>query len=129
MKNSSDTMRNLTRDHLVCSAVPQPTSPPHVPAMQNYQKQTVIFLINGKSRKYTPLTVQFKNLSPIKIKLMMSMDKTQYTCASPKETNRALKKVYCEDLQITNGSQCTWSQSSRRTSTQQRNQLTFILLT
>lgn len=29
------------------------------------------------------------------------MDKTQYTCASPKETNKALKKVYCEELQNT----------------------------
>jgi len=67
MKNSTDTISNLTHDLLVCSAVPQPTSPPHAPAMQKYQKQTVIFVINEKSRKYTPLTVQLKNISPTKI--------------------------------------------------------------
>jgi hypothetical protein len=32
----------------------------------------------------------------------MYLDKTQHTWASPKETNKALKKVYCEKLQITN---------------------------
>jgi hypothetical protein len=67
MKNSSNAIRNLTCDPLVCSAVPQPTAPPHAPAIQKYQKQTVIFLINRKSRKYMPLTAQFKNISPIKI--------------------------------------------------------------
>jgi hypothetical protein len=29
MKNSSDTIGNRTRDLLACSAVPQPTAPPH----------------------------------------------------------------------------------------------------
>jgi hypothetical protein len=31
MKNSSDTIRNRTHDLPVCSAVPQPTAPPHAP--------------------------------------------------------------------------------------------------
>jgi len=31
MKNSSDTIGNRTRDLSVCSAVPQPTVPPHAP--------------------------------------------------------------------------------------------------
>ena len=31
MKNSNDTIGNLSRDLLVCSAVPQPTAPPRVP--------------------------------------------------------------------------------------------------
>jgi hypothetical protein len=29
MKNSNDTIGNRTRDHPPCSAVPQPTAPPH----------------------------------------------------------------------------------------------------
>ena len=32
----------------------------------------------------------------------MYVHKTQHTRASPKDTNTALKKVYCEELQITN---------------------------
>jgi len=35
--------------------------------MQKHQKQTIILVIKGKSRKYMPLAVQFKNISPIKI--------------------------------------------------------------
>jgi len=31
MKNSNDTIGNRTRDLLACSAVPQPTVPPHAP--------------------------------------------------------------------------------------------------
>ena len=31
MKNSSDTIGNRTRDLPACSAVPQPTVPPHTP--------------------------------------------------------------------------------------------------
>jgi hypothetical protein len=31
MKNSSDTIRNRTRDLPVCSTVPQPTAPPRIP--------------------------------------------------------------------------------------------------
>jgi hypothetical protein len=31
MKNSSDTIGNWTRDPSACSAVPQPTAPPHAP--------------------------------------------------------------------------------------------------
>ena len=31
MKNSSDTIRNQTRDLPVCSAVPEPTAPPRAP--------------------------------------------------------------------------------------------------
>ena len=31
MKNSNDTIGNLSRDLLVCSAVPQPIAPPRVP--------------------------------------------------------------------------------------------------
>ena len=33
MKNSSDIIGNRTRDLLACSAVPQPTAPPHVPKL------------------------------------------------------------------------------------------------
>jgi len=31
MKNSNDIIGNRTRDLLACSAVPQPTAPPHTP--------------------------------------------------------------------------------------------------
>ena len=31
MKNSNDTIGNRTRDLSACSAVPQPTAPPHAP--------------------------------------------------------------------------------------------------
>jgi len=31
MKNSSDTIRNRTRDLAACSAVPEPTAPPRAP--------------------------------------------------------------------------------------------------
>jgi len=32
----------------------------------------------------------------------MYLEKTQHTWASPKGTNKALQKVHCEELQITN---------------------------
>jgi hypothetical protein len=35
MKNSSDTIGNRTPDLPVCSAVPQPTAPPHAPKCVN----------------------------------------------------------------------------------------------
>jgi hypothetical protein len=38
MKNSNDTIGNLTRDLPVCSAVPQPTAPPRVPPSTVYNQ-------------------------------------------------------------------------------------------
>jgi hypothetical protein len=37
MKNSSDTIRNRTRDLPACSAVPQPTAPPRAPLTKRLQ--------------------------------------------------------------------------------------------
>ena len=36
MKNSNDTIGNRTRDLPACSAVPQPTAPPHIPCFYYY---------------------------------------------------------------------------------------------
>jgi len=37
MKNSSDTIGNWTRDLPACSAVPEPTTPPHAPNTLSYK--------------------------------------------------------------------------------------------
>jgi hypothetical protein len=42
MKNSIDTIGNQTRDLPACSAVPQPSAPPHVPAPSNYSGQWTV---------------------------------------------------------------------------------------
>ena len=39
MKNSNDTIGNQTRDLLTCSAVPQPTAPPHTHINDNEKKK------------------------------------------------------------------------------------------
>jgi len=41
IKNSDDAIGNRIRDLPVCSAVPQPTAPPRVPATRTVQSKTV----------------------------------------------------------------------------------------
>jgi hypothetical protein len=50
MKNSSDNIRNRTRDLLVCKAVPQPTAPPRTPIV--YQYTVAINNINIEKNKH-----------------------------------------------------------------------------
>ena len=40
MKNSNDTIGNRTRDLLACSAVSQPTAPPHTPYTEIHRIKT-----------------------------------------------------------------------------------------
>jgi hypothetical protein len=58
MKNSNDTIRNLTRDLLAFSAVPQPTAPQRAPRTENGGQylyldysSTEFFDLNTKTEK------------------------------------------------------------------------------
>lgn len=78
-----------------------------------------------------PLTVQLKNISPIKINLMY-LDKTQHSWPSPKKaTTKHSRKYNAKNFKSLTAQQypTLWYQSSQCTSMQQRNLLTFILLT
>ena len=53
MKNSSDTIGNRTRELAACSAVPQPTAPPHIllKHVAKFDNQKGIFLPTKLTRK------------------------------------------------------------------------------
>jgi len=73
MTNSSDTIRNQTRDLPTCSTVPQRTALPrasylantkkyvlsricssiYVPLLQNYCLHASVFIVNGSEQRYT----------------------------------------------------------------------------
>jgi hypothetical protein len=72
MKNSNDTIGNRTRDLPTCSAVPQPTAPPHSPSMHYIQKE--LFTVEPNVRyevaqlvetlRYKPEGCGFYGLNP-----------------------------------------------------------------